>query len=423
MLWTKLLARSGLARYLPGVRRLTDGGQDFLHYYSTRTLASPYAELRAAAVYWEADEEPDTINLALGTPLFDLIRSTGTKLPLNRRGYPPMRGLPELRAAVAARLEAQQQLHANPEDEVLITHGVTGAFSVVLDTFVDRGDRVVLFDPCSPMYLFAVRRRRAKVCWLRARMEQGVLRFRHDDLARALKSTRLLVVNVPSNPSGAALALEDVEEIAWWADRHDVLIFCDQAFARYQYDGALASIGTMPSARRRTLTADSVSKGHGLASARVGWLCGHRHLLRPCLLNQALHTPFVPTLCQHIAVSALEQPEEVFEPIRADFAARRRYAFERLQGMGLEPLWPAGGLFLWVKIAGLGVDGRTFAERLYRDHKVLVSPGEFFGPSGRDFIRLSFAAEEGRVREGLSRLAGCVAGLKEAKAVTIARAA
>jgi aspartate/methionine/tyrosine aminotransferase len=214
-----------------------------------------------------------------------------------------------------------------------------------------------------------------------------------------------------------------MEEIAWWANRHDVLIFCDQAFTRFQYDGPLPSIGTLANAHRRTLTAGSVSKGHALASARVGWLTGHRHLLRPCLLNQVLHTPFVPTLCQQVALCALEQPEDAFQAIHAGFASRRRYTFERLQALSLEPVWPAGGFFFWVNVAGLGLGGRVFAERLHAAHKVLVCPGGFFGPSGKNFIRLSFATEEGRLLEGLTRLGDFVSALKGSTTATIARAA
>jgi aspartate/methionine/tyrosine aminotransferase len=195
-----------------------------------------------------------------------------------------------------------------------------------------------------------------------------------------------------------------------------VLIFCDQAFARYQYDGPLPGIATLSAAQRRTLTANSVSKGHALASARVGWLAGDRQLIGPCLLNQMLHTPFVATLCQQIATSALSQPEDAFQIIRADFAARRHGTFERLRALGLEPIWPAAGFFFWGNVAGLGLNGRDFADRLYENHKVLVCPGAFFGPSGNDFIRLSFAGEEGRLREGLTRISDFVAARRGAYA-------
>src|SRR5262249_18411680 len=159
------------------------------------------------------------------------------------------------------------------------------------------------------------------------------------------------------------------------------------------------SIGTLAKARRRTLTVGSVSKGHALASLRVGWLAGHRHLVRPCVLTAVLRSSFVPTLCQQVALTALRQSDEAFRPIRAEFESRRRYAFDRLQGQGLEPVWPAGAFFLWVAVHPVDLGGRAFAEQLLGTKRVLVSPGDLFGPSGSGYVRLSYATEDGRLRE------------------------
>jgi aspartate/methionine/tyrosine aminotransferase len=176
-------------------------------------------------------------------------------------------------------------------------------------------------------------------------------------------------------------------------------------FERYQYEGDRVAIGTFPKAQRRTLTLGSTSKGHAMAAARVGWLAGHRHLVRPCALSAALQAALVPTWCQQMAVTALRQGSDAFAPLKDELASRRRYAYERLQALRLKPHWPAGGFFLWFSVQHLGVNGLAFAERLLRSHKVLVSPGQFFGPSGVDHVRLSYAADDGRLREGLSRLA------------------
>src|SRR5207249_3082140 len=121
----------------------------------------------------------------------------------------------------------------------------------------------------------------------------------------AFRRTRLIVVNSPANPTGGVFTPEDLEQIAWWADRRDVLIFSDEVFERFVYDGESLSIGTLPKAWRRTLTAGSVSKGYGLAAARVGWLAGHRHLIRPCMLTAVLQAAWPPTLCQQIALATL----------------------------------------------------------------------------------------------------------------------
>jgi aspartate/methionine/tyrosine aminotransferase len=243
-------------------------------------------------------------------------------------------------------------------------------------------------------------------------MDNGHTRFRLDHLARALRGAQMIVVNSPGNPTGGVIAPEDLEQIAWWANRRDVLVYSDEVFERYQYEGRSVSLGTWPILRRRTLTAGSISKGHALASARVGWLTGYRHLIRPCALTAALQSPFVPTVCQQMALTALRQGEEAFQPIRAEFDSRRRYTFERLQALGLNPAWPTGAFFFWVRVQDQGWSGRDFAIQLLRNKNVLVTPGDPFGPSGKDYIRLSYAAEDGRLREGLSRIAEFIRGEK-----------
>src|SRR5262249_39992212 len=195
-------------------------------------------------------------------------------------------------------------------DEVLVTYGTAGAFSTALDTFINPGDRVVLFDPTSPLYPLGLRPRRARVRWVPTWVEEGRVRFRLDHLDQALRGARLLVVTSPTNPTGGTISPEDLEQVAWWAGHRDVLVFNDEVFARYRYEGQALSLGTLPRARNRTLTAGSVSKGHALASARVGWLAGCRHLLRACGLTAVLQTPFVPTLCQQLALTALRQGGE-----------------------------------------------------------------------------------------------------------------
>jgi aspartate/methionine/tyrosine aminotransferase len=386
------------------VKRLTDNGSEFLHYLGDRVLASPWQELRQMADFVEASA-PDIIDLSMGAPRFDLVPSGTTKLPADLRGWPPVRGLLELRTTVAGKLLADSRLAVSATDEVLITPGAAGAVSTILDTFLNPGDRVVLLDPVSPLYPLALRQRRIRLRWVPTEMEGGYTRVQFALLARALRRTRLLVVNSPANPTGGVLTPEDLEQIAWWADRRDVLILSDEVLESYRYEGDPAGIGALSRARRRTLTVGSLSKSHALTSARVGWLAGCRHLVRPCVLTAVFQGSFVPTVCQQIALGALRTGARALVPIRSEFESRRRYTFERLEGLGFLPPWPAGGYFFWLPVRHLGVDGQSFAEGLLRSRKVLVTPGRFFGPSGVGYVRLSYAMEDGRLREGLARLA------------------
>jgi aminotransferase len=209
----------------------------------------------------------------------------------------------------------------------------------------------------------------------------------------------------PVNPTGGIYASEELEQIAWWAKKYDVLIYLDDSFGAYRYESEETRLIALPNTENRLLIAGSVSKSHGLNAARVGWLLGCRHLLRPCAATASMAAPFVSSLCQQIAVAALRSGAEAATKIRDEFAGRRRYLVESLQGMGLPPANPAGGYFCWAPVSSWGLTGREFAKQLLLSQRVLVNPGEPFGPSGEDCIRVSYATEEGRLREGLQRLA------------------
>jgi aspartate/methionine/tyrosine aminotransferase len=407
----KLLVKLGVAGHLPGVRRLLDGPSTALRYCSDRLLAAPLGDLALLADALEP-AAADVIDLAQGAPRFDLLPSGTSKLPADRRGWPPVAGLPELRQAIAAKLLTDNDLTVAADGEVLVTAGALGAVHTALDAFINAGDRVVVADPTSPLYPLALRARRAKISWLTTWLEDGRTRFRLEHLVRCLRGAKMMVLNSPANPTGGVVAPEDLEQIAWWADKFDVLLFSDAVFERFQHDGEQGSLATLPKARQRTLTAGSVSKGHALAAARVGWLAGPRHLMRPCLATAALRSPFVPTLSQQVALAALRTDVAAFEAIRETFDSRRHYACERLRALGLNPAWPAGAFFFWVPVWELGKSGRAFAEALLREKKVQVTPGDLFGPSGAGYVRLSYAADDGRLHEGLDRLAEFVEGVQ-----------
>lgn len=410
----KVLARTGLARLSADARRLTDGQPQFVKYLSDRTLAAPVDDLLDPATFPDADG-PDVMHLNLPAPRFESPVG-GWRFSADRLGNPPPLGLPALREAIAER-------HGGAPENVVVTHGATAAYAAALDAFVNPGDRVVLFAPCSPLFAVGAKSRRAKVRWVPTWTEDGRTRFLFDALAAAMRGAMLLVLADPANPTGGVLGGEDLEHVAWLANRHDVLVYHDESFGRFRYDPPATTLASQPIAGSRLLTAGSVTQGYGLGSLRVGWVSGHRQLVRAVALNASLSAPFVPTACQQAAVRAMSAEDGLFAPVLDDFRGRRQYCVDRLKGMGLEPAWPGGGFTVWVPVSPLGLDGRAFAERLLRDHRVLVGPGCAYGPGGAGFVRVSYAAEDGRLREGLSRLAKFVDELRGKPVVCEARVA
>lgn len=411
--WKRLFVRTGLARFSSAADRLTGGGRKFLRYYSDRVLAAPVEELTDPATFPAG--EPDVLNLNRAAPPTEAF--SGGRPPGYHFGTASTSGDAALRAAIAERCGRS----VNPDGEVCVTHGATAAFAATLDAFVNPGDRVVMFDPCSPLFALGAKSRRAKVRWVPTWTEDGRTRFVVDGLARILRGAMLLVIADPTNPTGGTLTADGYEQIAWLARRQDVLLYIDESFGRYRYDADRPAFATMPGMENRLLTAGSVTQGYGVGSARVGWVTGPKHLVNAVSLMANLSAPFVAPACQQAALKALTAAESLFAPTLELFQRKRDYAVERLRGMGFEPATPTGGYTCWVSVAGLGLTGRQFAEQLLREKRVLVGPGSAFGPSGMDFVRISFAEEDGRLREGLTRMAQFVAALKGQPVVTAER--
>ena len=419
LMLTRLLVRSGAARYLPAARRRAQGGEDFLHYYSDRVLAAPVAALTDPATFPSAPT-PDVIDLTAGSPQFGSPVSLGR--PAADRGTRPEAwGLPALRRAVsrtqALHTGSAQAAGPDPEREVLITQGASGGYAAALDALVNPGDRVVVFDPTAPLLTLGAESRRASVRRVPTTLTAaGELHYDPDALSRAMRGAKLVVVADPGNPTGASLTAEQRAHLVWAAKRSDVVIVLDETFAPFRYEGTSAPWNDAGSdAQDRTLRIGSVTP-YGLASARVGWVTGPHHLLKAVALTAALNAPFVPGLCQQLAARELARAEDLFGPTVEELRARRRYTLDRLTAIGLPAPTPRGGFFAWVDVTSAQpakpgtTRGRAFAERLLKETGVLVGPGCAFGPAGADFVRVSFAAEDGRLREGLSRLARLVNG-------------
>lgn len=409
-LWKKFLIRTGIARWLPAARRLTDGGAEYLRYYSDHVLAAPVTELLDPTTF-PVPPGADVLDLNQPVPQLEFAATLGR---INGTGShrPSAWGVPSLREAIAEQYRRRDGRRLHPTEEILITHGATGAYAAALAAFVNPGDGVVLFDPTSPIFALGAASRRARIRWVGTSTIGGRIHFNPKEFAQAMRGAKLLVLADPASPTGGRFGVEELEQIADLAKRHDVLIYLDETLSRFDYEGRPCGLATMPAATGRILSAGSVTYSHGLPSLRVGWLTGSRHLIRPTGLMANLSAPFVPEPCQTAAEKLLHIDEDLFGPIRQEFRSRCRYTMEQLRGMGFPVTPPTAGFSFWLPVNGFGQDGRAFAERLLKEQNVLVGPGAAFGPSGSNFVRLSFAGDDGRLREGLSRLSAFLLGLR-----------
>lgn len=236
-----------LGRYSKRARTLTGGDPAAVRLYSDRVLATPVESLLDPNLQSHA-ASPDEIDLNRPFPRFESPVTAG-RLTADRLGPPPAWGLPELRGAVAARLECRA-------DDVLITRGGTGAFAAVLDAFVNPGVRVVLSDPGPAAFSIGAASRRAAVGWVPETCDAVAFR-------RAVSGAKLVAFTTPNNPTGRSLTNDNLSERIDLATRAGAVVYLDGTFDPNR---------PLPTGKR-VLVGGSVSPW-GMSGLRVGWLAG-----------------------------------------------------------------------------------------------------------------------------------------------------
>jgi aminotransferase len=399
----KLLIRTGLVGLHPGVRKLMGDGLSFLKYYSSRVLEAPNEDLKRTQ---EAMDVGSAIDLCLGAPsLIPELREHLLNLIEEAHGYPPVAGSLDLRRAFADKLRRENAMSVDPVKELVVTNGVGQGLGLFLDTFLDPGEAVAMFDPCYFMYRLAAQHRRQRVRLIPTTLEDGCTKFDERALAKALKGARAILINSPNNPTGGVFTDADLERIAYWCKRRDVLIFSDEVYEHFHYGDRPATIAALPDAARRTISAFSFSKTYGMAAYRIGMIAGDQWLVRPMIVSMLASAPFVPTVIQRLAQTALTIPTEALNRRREEFRRRRDRATSILQRWGRTTDPPGGAFYCWIPIHNLSMAAHDLCVELKKRTGVAVMPGESLASDGKNFIRLSFAEAPGVWEEGFQRVA------------------
>ena len=359
----------------------------------------------------ELAELTGSVNLGQGAPTGGtppaLLDAAAAAMMAGENQYPPARGRPELRAAVAAHQEHHYGLAYDPEHEVLITIGATGGVSSALLALCEPGDEVITLDPTYDVYpaviaLGGAVHRPVPLHPPEWRLDPAELE------AAVTPRSRILLINTPHNPTGRVLDDHDLEAIADVARRHDLLVVTDEVYEHLVFDGHRhRSPATLPGMRERTLVLSSAGKTFAVTGWKVGWACGPAPVVRAVEAASQFLTftggaPFQPAVAQILG------EVDAIAPITADLGHKRRLLTEALTAAGLQPLPSQGTYFLTADIRALGEhDGLAFCRDLPRRCGVVAIPsGVFFADPdrGRHFVRFAFCASEEAIGEGADRL-------------------
>ena len=354
-------------------------------------------------------EGHDICSLSAGEPNFDtpqFIRQAAVEaLDNGATRYGPAAGEPLLRQAIAAKLERSNGMAVSPQ-QVLVTNGGKQALYNLFQVLLDPGDEVLLPAPYWLTYPELAALAGASVKVLPSSAHDG---FRLDlEALEALitPSSRLLVLNTPSNPTGLVLQKQELEGVAELLRRHpQVAVVCDEIYEHLLDDGqthhCLAALA--PDLADRIFVVNGFAKGWAMTGWRVGYLAGPEPVVKAAIALQSQTTSNVCTFAQHGALAALQAPLDCVREMAASFTARRKRlaaGLQRIKGLVLVP--PNGAFYAFPDISSYGLDSMRFCKALLDQQGLAVVPGVAFGDDR--CVRISSAVSSATIDDGLARL-------------------
>ncbi len=349
----------------------------------------------------------DVISLGIGEP--DSSAPWGVReaaiyaLEHGRTGYTSNLGSLKLRREIARYVEKIFGPSYDPETEVLVSVGVSEAIDLALRAVLNPGETVIYHEPCYVSYAPSIALVHAKGRAIHTRPENG---FRLDpaEVARAAEGAKVLLLNFPTNPTGAILSGRDLDALARVCVEKDLLVISDEIYAELTYEGRHESIVSRPGMRERTILLHGLSKAFAMTGFRIGYACAPAPLIEALMKIHQYAILCAPTPSQEAATEALKEAEVITEDARNTYRLRRDFLRRRLQEAGLPSIQPDGAFYLFVDVRGTGLSARNFAMRLLEEERVAVVPGEAFGPSGEGFVRCSYATSLDRLEAAAERI-------------------
>jgi aminotransferase len=357
----------------------------------------------------------DVISLGIGEPDVSApwaVREAAIySLEHGRTGYTSNLGSVKFRNEIATYVEKIFGQRYSAETEILVTVGVSEAIDLALRAVLNPGETVLYHEPCYVSYAPSISLAHAKGRAIRTRVEDA---FRLDPkaVAEAAQGAKVLLLNFPTNPTGAVLSGKDLDALAKVCVEKDLLVISDEIYAELSYDGSHESIVTRPGMRERTILLHGLSKAFAMTGFRVGYACAPAPLIDAMMKIHQYAILCASTLSQEAGVEALRGAEATTTEARESYRIRRDFLRRRLEEAGLKPTNPAGAFYLFVDVRSTGLTSREFALRLLEEEKVAVVPGEAFGPGGEGFIRCSYATALDRIEVAADRIVRFVGKLR-----------
>ncbi|HTR41330.1 MAG TPA: aminotransferase class I/II-fold pyridoxal phosphate-dependent enzyme [Pseudomonadales bacterium] len=350
----------------------------------------------------------DAISLGVGEPDFDTpwhIREAGIyALEKGKTHYTSNLGLIELRRAINKYVEKHFSVAYAPENEILITVGVSEALDLACRALINPGDKVMYHQPCYVSYHPSVA--------LAHGVAVPVPTFARDNFALTVDALRaawqpgckILMLNLPCNPTGGTCDRAQVEAIAKFAVEKDLIVLSDEIYSELTFEGEHTSIAGLPGMRERTIFLHGFSKAFAMTGWRIGYACGPAPLIEAMMKVHQYSMLCASIISQEAAIEALLRGEEAMKKMRGQYHRRRDFIVRRFNEIGLKCHLPRGSFYAFPDVSVTGVNERDFAIGVLEAEKVAIVPGSAFGENGKGFCRACFATSYEQLIEAAKRI-------------------
>jgi len=357
----------------------------------------------------------DVISLGIGEPDFvapwHICEASVFALERGATSYTSNLGLLELREELARYVEERFHLSYDPASEILVTVGVSEGLDLAVRAMLNPGDEVVYHEPSFVSYAPVVAFAHGRAVPVPTKSANDFRLLRADLEAALTDRSRVLLLNFPTNPTGAVLPREDVEAIAACAREHDLLVIADDIYAELTYGEEHVSIASLPGMKERTIFLCGFSKAWAMTGFRIGFACAPPELTEAMMKIHQYTMMCAPVLAQKAAIEALRYGDDDVATMRGEYEKRRNFICSAFADMGVPCHVPSGAFYAFPYIGDFGLSSRDFSMKLLDEQSVACVPGSAFGASGEGFLRCAFAADLDDIKTAVDRIARFVAGL------------
>lgn len=350
----------------------------------------------------------DVISLGVGEPDFvtpwNVRESAIYSLEQGYTSYTSNKGLFELSQDISRHLKNKYSLDYDPQNEILITVGVSEAFDLALRAIINRGDKILVPEPYYVSYGPLVTLAQGKPVFIKTSPENGFKITAGDILRHCDSKTKGIVLNYPNNPTGASYTKKELKEIAKAVLKRNLIMISDEIYCDLTYDFEHTPFPTLPRMKERTIYLNGFSKSYAMTGWRIGYVCASEKIVSLMTKIHQYTMLCAPIMSQMAAREALKSGERSLQEMKREYRRRRELVISGLNEMGLTCHKPQGAFYAFPSIKRSGLSSMDFAKGLLKKERVALVPGTAFGPSAEGYVRISYASSLSNIKEALARI-------------------